>query len=175
MTFKFEGEKANEIFEKVVDYAKKTAKNWDSEAADVIEAHNENINNLQQAVDDWIKTHENDGKIYFPSFEFNPDITTKITLYSATSINKLLAKVFKTPQAVVECETGKGSILDLDGIFNKPSKCVLKIHVKYDVKRSKLHNMERELERELTVEVDGDLNEFNRIAGELGLDVVTVA
>jgi hypothetical protein len=176
MTFKFEGERAEEIFAKVVDYAKKTAKNWDSEADGVIEAHNKNINGLQDLVDKWVEEHKNDGKIYFPEFTFNPDVTTKITILEATSFNKLIAKILKAPQAVVECETGKGTIVDLDGIFNKPSKCVVKIHAKYDVKRSKLHNMERDLERELTIEIDGDLNTFNsRIASELGLDVVTVA
>ena len=161
LEFKFEGEKAEKAFSALITYLSSNSKNWNNDdVSNVINAHNKNVKDIQTKVDEWVNEHENDGKWYMPEFNFIPDVSTKITAYTVTGgMRKLLTKMLKLVEtAVARASTGPGELIDLDEIFVKPAKGVMRIHVKYDVSRGDLYKMSTELKKKLTIKVDGNID-----------------
>ena len=167
MKFVFEGNRAEMVFANVCYYVSKHSK----ECEDVIKTHNQNVSALQKQVDQWVDEHKDDDSWYFPSFRFNPDITTKLTLYELAGIKKLIGKLFKVQQLSVEGKTGEGKLIDLDDAFIKPAKSITRVVVKYDVSRGEMYKMNKSLKRKITITFDGDIKERQRIIKWFGLDI----
>ena len=148
LEFNLEGEKAEKTFSILIAYLSSNSKNWNSDSiSNVINTHNKYVQDIQTKVDKWVNEHKNDGKWYIPELNFVPDVSTKITTYTVTGgMRKVFAKVLKLETAVVtNASTGPGELLDLDGIFVKPAKGVMRIRIKYDVSHGDLYKMSTEL------------------------------
>jgi len=158
LEFKFEGEKAEKTFSTLITYLSSNSKNWNSDSiSNVINTHNKYVQDIQTKVDKWVNEHENDGKWYIPEINVIPDVSTKMTTYTVTGgMRKVFAKMLKLETSVVtSASTGPGELIDLDSIFVKPAKGVMRIRIKYDVSHGDLYKMSTELKKELTIKVDG--------------------
>lgn len=164
-TFVLNDGNAIKCFEKIEHYVKCRTSDIDK----TIETHKENLQILKDSVNSWIDTHKNDGKSYLPRLKFEPDLTTKICSYEFVGWKKFLPVKVKY---VVKGSTGKGSLFDLDDVFdNKPARSVIKMRVKFDISAEDISSFKSEFNYKLTIKFEGSLKskEFNRILAELGL------